>query len=110
ANKGDSLLKRMRLIEMDFADQPATESVAVRSTLESVLRGGDANAVYPGKPEKLVFNGERERQVAEVTWKVLQGYQHRPADAPVSKTLLSEALQVEITQAVQAQLTGEQRS
>ncbi|KJS04968.1 MAG: type III restriction enzyme, res subunit [Gammaproteobacteria bacterium BRH_c0] len=112
ANKGDSLLKRMRLIEMDFADQPATESVAVRSNLETALGGEGANVpfAYPGKPEQLLFTGERERQVAEIAWKVLQGYQHRPADAPFSNILLTEVLQAEITQAVQAQLTGEQQS
>ncbi len=112
ANKGDSLLQRMRLIEVDFAGQPATESVVVSPLLDMSFTGKEAgdSLKYPGEGEKLTFGSDPERQVAETTWKVIQGYQHKPQQVPTSERLLDKAVQAGIIRAVQGRLTGEQQS
>jgi len=102
----------MRLIEVDFDDQPAMESVMVSPHLDKVFAGGELTGVqeYPCKGDRLTFGSDRERQVAEVAWQVIQGYQHKPQQTPTSKQLLDEDVQAAITQAVQEQLTGQQQS
>jgi type III restriction enzyme len=73
--------------------------------------GGEApSAEYPGKGENLLFGSDRERQVADVAWNVLKGFQHKPSEAPTAKELLTPQVQQAIVQQVSEALTGEQQS
>ncbi len=92
ANRDDSLMRKIILIELDFEHETPRESVAVKSTLEAVIVGGnavtgtpmDASNGYPRQKSTLTFANDRERQVAEATWLVIKGYQHKPSEAPTS--------------------------
>ena len=122
ANKEDSLLKRVKFIETDFGEEDEKESIAITSNLEAMLTGkepatrsasaggNDGDIVYPKPGNKLVFGGQSELQVAEATWNVLKRFQHKPAQVPTSKELLSEQLQAVIVTEVSEQLTGVQQS
>ncbi len=112
ANRGDSLLRRMRLVKVDFARQPAMESVMVPSRLDMLFTGekNEDSPMYFNAGETMTFGSDPERQVAEVAREAIQSYQYKPQQAPTSKQLLDEAVQADITQTVQAQLTGEQQS
>ena len=115
ANNPENPLRLKQVILDAEGEDAPKKAVVVKSHLETVLRGEETNAEilagsYPGVGEKLTLGSEREQQVAEVAWKVIQGYQHKPQQAPTSKQLLDENIQTAITQAVQEQLTGEQQS
>ena len=109
-NPENPLRLKQVILEAEGEDTPK-EAVVVRSHLETVLAGEEsADEEYPGKGEHLSLGGERERQIAEVAWEVMQTYQHRPEQAATSKQLLEKDIQAAITRAVQEQLTGEQQS
>ena len=110
ANNPENPLRLKQLIlEAEGNDAPK-ESVSVKSRLETALGGGVPPGGYYVKGEKPMFNSDRERQVAETTWKVIKLYQQKPAQAPTSKNLLSSGLQAAIAKEVSGQLTGEQQS
>ena len=111
ANNPENPLRLKQLIlDAEGSDAPK-ESVVVKSHLETALGGGEVpSAEYPGKGEKLLFGSDRERQVADVTWNVLKGFQHKPSEAPTSKELLTPQVQQAIVQQVSEALTGEQQS
>jgi type III restriction enzyme len=111
ANNPQNPLRLKQLILDAEGDDVPKEAVVVKSHLETALTmGGDDGGDYPGRGDKLTLGSDRERQVADITWKVIQGYQHKPAEAPTAAQLTEPALQAAITQAVQEQLTGEQQS
>ncbi len=113
ANNPDNPLRLKQVIlEAEEEDVPK-EAVVVKSHLEVVLAGDgsvDDNHQCPGKGEKLSLGSERERQVAEVAWQVIQTFQHKPQQAATSKQLLDTDVQTAIIQAVQKHLTGKQQS
>ena len=118
ANKEDSLLRKIKLVEWDFkADEPK-ESVTIKSTLDTILTrtevvsgsSPDVNGNYLHKESNLTFYSDSERRVAEVAWQVIKGYQHKPAEAPTSKELLTPDIQQKIVRQVSERLTGEQQS
>ncbi len=113
-NPQNPLRLKQLILDAEGVDAPK-EAVIVKSHLETALTGtgdeaGEAPGDYPGRGEKLTFGSDRERQVADITWKVIQSYQHKPAEAPTSAQLSNPVVQAAITQAVQEQLTGEQQS
>lgn len=116
ANNPQNPLRLKQLILDDNGELAPKESVAIKSNLETLLAGAVAvsdaedSLDYPRKEEAVSFTSERERQVAETTWQVLQRYQHKPAEAPTAKNLLSPQLQAAIAREVSEQLTGEQQS
>jgi type III restriction enzyme len=115
ANNPQNPLRLKQLILDAEGDDAPKEAVVVKSHLETALTmagddRGDVPGDYPGRGDKLTLGSDRERQVADITWKVIQGYQHKPAEAPTAAQLTEPALQAAITQAVQEQLTGEQQS
>lgn len=115
ANNPQNPLRLKQLILDAQGDDAPREAVVVKSRLETVLGDGESAAEstsgqYPGKGETLTFGSDRERQVADITWKVIQSYQHKPQQAATAKQLLGADIQAAITQAVQEQLTGEQQS
>ncbi len=110
ANNPENPLRLKQLILEGEGDDAPKESVSVKSRLETALGGGTPSGEYSAKGENLMFNSDREQQVAETTWKVIQRYQHKPAQAPTSKNLLSSELQVAIAEEVSEQLSGEQQS
>ena len=114
ANNPQNPLRLKQLILDAEGEDAPKEAVVVKSNLELALTGSndedDVPGDYPGRGDKLTLGSDRERQVADITWKVIQGYQHKPAEAPTAAQLSEPALQAAITQAVQEQLTGEQQS
>ena len=111
ANNPQNPLRLKQLILDAEGNDAPKEAVVVKSHLETVLGGKEVGTEdYPGKGEKLTFGSDRERQVADITWKVIQTYQHKPQQAATAKQLLGADIQAAITQAVQEQLTGEQQS
>lgn len=111
ANNPENPLRLKQLILDAEGDDAPKEAVVVKSHLETVLAGGEsASEDYPGKGEKLTFGSGRERQIADIAWKVIQTYQHKPQQAATARQLLTDDVQAAITQAVQEQLTGEQQS
>lgn len=115
ANNPQNPLRLKQLILDAQGDDAPREAVVVKSRLETVLGDGESAAEstsgqYPGKGETLTFGSDRERQVADITWKIIQSYQHKPRQAATAKQLLEADIQAAITQAVQEQLTGEQQS
>ncbi len=112
---------RLKQVILDAPEEDAPkESVVVKSNLEAAFsqtQGGtgteavaDAKTLYQNPGETLVFVSERESRVAEKAWGVIKSYQHKPAQAPTSKDLLSEQLQAAIVKEVSEQLTGQQQS
>ena len=114
ANNPQNPLRLKQLILDAEGENAPKEAVVVKSNLQIALTGAndedDVPGDYPGRGDKLTLGSDRERQVADITWKVIQGYQHKPAEAPTAAQLTEPALQAAITQAVQEQLTGEQQS
>ena len=112
---------RLKQVILDSPENDAPkESVVIRSNLDAMLTGRksvvrsvqtDQDGAYqPTMDNKLLFGGQTEAQVAEVTWQVIKQYQSNPSQAPTSKSLLSENLQTEIIRQVSEQLTGVQQS
>lgn len=114
ANNPDNPLRlRQVILEAPDQDEPL-ESIVIKSNLDALLTGvsGTANEEvdYSTARHELTFETEREKQVAELTLKVLKDYQHKPESAPVSRELLSTKIQQEIVQQVAEQLTDDQQS
>ena len=118
ANNPENPLRLKQIILDAEGEDAPKESVVVKPNLETALGGGavvDGNTLdkagnYIGKSEALLFGTEREAQVAETTWKVLQGFQHKPSEVPTSRQLLTPHIQQLIVQQVAEALTGEQQS
>ncbi len=116
ANNPENPLRLKQLILDAVEEDAPKESVVVKPNLETALSGNtavDSNSLdeagnYVGKSDALLFDTEREAQVAETTWKVLQSFQHKPSEAATSKQLLTPQIQQSIVQQVSEQLTGEQ--
>ncbi|MEE8058027.1 MAG: DEAD/DEAH box helicase family protein [Pseudomonadales bacterium] len=119
ANNPDNPLRLKQVILEAPEDDAPKESVAIKSNLEAILTGTEAVIIpqqeradisYPGLGNKLTFGGQSESKVAETTWSVIKSFQHKPAQVPTSKDLLSEQLQAVIVKQVSEQLTGQQQS
>ncbi len=111
ANNPDNPLRLQKVFLDAPQDDKPKESLTILSNLEAAVTG-DASVTgmgyKRGDGETLAFNNERERQIAETTWKILNEFQHRPMQAPVSRALLSDDLQASIVDAVSAEMSSGQ--
>ena len=78
ANKGDSLLQRVNLIEIDFNKQSAMQSVLVRPRLDILVAGKETEdpMKYAGEVEKLTFDSDPQHHIAETALQIIHGYQY----------------------------------
>lgn len=115
ANNPDNPLRLKELILDAPEDDTRMESVEVGSNLDSMIRGdmpsGSEGTTYSApQEERLVFNGENEKRVAEVTLDVIKSLKDKPEILATTGSLLDEDIQKTIVEAVKEQLTGEQQS
>lgn len=115
ANKEDSVLRKLKFIEVDFEDEQGKENFQIGSNLEAQIFGGDtrgsAGTTYKSAAqEKPLFASEREKQVAGATLAVIKQYQSKPEQAPTSQALHSASVQKQIVAAVKEHLTQGQQS
>jgi type III restriction enzyme len=115
ANNPKNPLRLKQVILERPEDDVKKENVQVASNLDNIITGstptGSAGTTYTvKKPEAPIFNGVAETTVAQVALNIIQGYQHKPTEAPTSETLLSGDVQQEIVNAVNEHLTGKQQS
>lgn len=115
ANNPENPLRLKELILDAPEDDTRMESVEVGSNLDSIIRGaapsGSEGTTYsPPSDEKLVFNGENEQRVAEVTLDVINSFKNRPDIVSSTSALLDDDVQNTIVEAVKERLTGEQQS
>lgn len=115
ANKEDSVLKKLKFIEVDFEDEPDKESIQVGSNIDAQINGGDtkgsAGTTYTPTPDaKPLFVSEPEQKAASAALAVIKQYQSKPDQAPTSQALHSEPVQKQIVAAVKEQLTQGQQS
>ncbi|BBP45427.1 hypothetical protein THMIRHAS_08000 [Thiosulfatimonas sediminis] len=88
------------------------------SNLDGLISGqylqsarGETYSPHPKVEESTpIFNGETERQVAQVALQVLQTYQHQPQLAPTTQALSRADIQQQVYQAVSEQLQNKQQS
>ena len=115
ANNPDNPLRLKELILETPENDTRMESVEVGSNLASMINGttpsGSEGTTYsePGE-EKLVFNGENERKVAEVTLDVINSLKDKPGTLATTGALLDEEIQQTIVEAVKEKLTDKQQS
>ncbi len=115
ANNPDNPLRLKQLIIDAPENDARMESVEVESNLTSMINGatpsGSEGTTYtePGE-EKLVFNGENERTVAEVTLEVINSLKDKPETLSTTAALLDEDVQQVIVEAVKEKLTDKQQS
>ena len=115
ANNPDNPLRLKELILDAPENDVRMESVEVESNLTSMINGtaptGSEGTTYtaPGE-EKLVFNGENERTVAEVTIEVINSLKDKPETLSTTGALLDEEVQLAIVEAVKEKLTEKQQS
>lgn len=115
ANNPENPLRLKELILEAPDNDTRMESVDVGSNLETIIRGvvpsGSEGSSYPAPVgEKLIFNGENERRVAEVTLEVINSFKNKPEIIPTTDYLLNKEVQKTIINAVKERLTGEQKS
>ncbi|MEW8488604.1 MAG: DEAD/DEAH box helicase family protein [Candidatus Thiodiazotropha endolucinida] len=115
ANNPENPLRLKQVILDRPEEDVVTESIQVGSNIDSLISGtapvGSAGTTYEIKqPETPVFSGVAEERVAQATLDVIKKYQHKPAEAPTSASLLEDTVQEEIAKAVNEHLTGPQQS
>ena len=115
ANKEDSVLRKLKFIEMDFNDEQDKENFQVGSNIDSQIFGteskGSAGTTYkPTSPEKPLFISEPEKMAARATLDIIKQYQSKPEQAPTSQALQSDLVQERIVAAVKEHLTQGQQS
>ena len=115
ANNPENPLRLKQVILERPEDDVKKENVQIASNLDNIITGstptGSAGTTYTVKePEAPIFNGVAETTVAQVALNIIQGYQHKPIEAPTSEALLSDEVQQEIINAVNEHLTGKQQS
>jgi len=115
ANKEDSVLKKLKFIEVDFEEEPGKENFQVGSNIDAQVLGGDtkgsAGTTYtPTTAAKPLFVSEPEKKAASAALAVIKQYQSRPAQAPTTQALHAESIQKQIVAAVEEQLTQGQQS
>lgn len=115
ANKDDSVLRKLKFIEVDFEEEQGKESFQIGSNIEAQILGGEtkgsAGTTYkPTAQEKPLFVSEPEKKAASAALAVIKQYQSRPEQAPTSQALHSEHVQQQIIAAVKEQLTEGQQS
>lgn len=115
ANNPDNPLRLKELILDAPEDDTRMESVEVGSNLDSIIRGtqpsGSEGTMYSSPDhEQIVFNGENEKRVAEVTLDVINSFKNRPDIVSSTSALLDEKVQTTIVEAVKERLTGDQQS
>jgi len=115
ANKDDSVLRKLKFIEVDFEEEQGKENFQISSNIESQIFGGDtkgsAGTTYkPTTQEKPLFVSEPEKKAASAALAVIKQYQSKPEQAPTSQALHSESVQKQIVAAVKEHLTQGQQS
>lgn len=115
ANKEDSVLRKLKFIEVDFEEEQGKENFQISSNIESQIFGGDtkgsAGTTYkPTTQEKPLFVSEPEKKAASAALAVIKQYQSKPEQAPTSQALHSESVQKQIVAAVKEHLTQGQQS
>ncbi|CAM5195716.1 DEAD/DEAH box helicase [Alishewanella longhuensis] len=115
ANKDDSVLRKLKFIEVDFAEEQGKENFQIGSNIDAQILGsetkGSAGTVHtPHKPAEPLFVTESEKQVASAALAVIKQYQTKPDQAPTSQALHSETVQKQIVAAVKEHLTQSQQS
>ena len=115
ANNPENPLRLKQLILDAPENDTRMESVEVGSNLDSIVRGvtpsgSDGTSYPPPREERLVFNGENEQKVAEVTLDIINSFKNKPEIISSTDALLNEDVQKTIIAAVKEQLTGEQQS
>lgn len=115
ANKDDSVLRKLKFIEVDFEDEQGKENFQIGSNIDAQIFGGDtkgsAGTTYkPTTQEKPLFVSEPEKKAASAALAVIKQYQSKPEQAPTSQALHSEAVQQQIIAAVKEHLTQGQQS
>ncbi len=115
ANNPDNPLRLKELILDAPEDDTQMTSVDVGSNLDAMIKGTQStdsdstSYVEPGE-DKLVFNGETERKVAEVTLEVINSFKNKPDIISTTNALDDKAVQKIIVEAVKEKLTEKQQS
>ncbi len=115
ANNPDNPLRLKELILDAPEDDTPMTSVDVGSNLDAMIKGTQStdsdstSYVVPGE-EKLVFNGETERKVAEVTLEVINSFKNKPDIISTTNALDDKVVQKIIVEAVKEKLTEKQQS
>lgn len=115
ANKDDSVLRKLKFIELDYEEEQGKENFQIGSNIDAQIFGGDtqgsAGTTYkPTAQEKPLFASEPEKKAASAALTVIKQYQSKPEQAPTSQALHSEAVQQQIIAAVKEHLTQGQQS
>ncbi|MEM6161929.1 DEAD/DEAH box helicase family protein [Erwinia sp. P6884] len=115
ANKDDSVLRKLKFIELDYEEKQGKENFQIGSNIDAQIFGGDtkgsAGTTYkPKAQEKPLFVSEPEKKAASAALAVIKQYQSKPEQAPTSQALHSEAVQQQIIAAVKEHLTQGQQS
>ncbi|VAW51268.1 Type III restriction-modification enzyme helicase subunit [hydrothermal vent metagenome] len=114
ANNPENPLRLKQLILDAPEDETPMTSVDVGSNLTTMITGTeptDSDGVsYEGSGEKLVFNGETERKVAETTLKVINSFKNKPEIIATTEALDEQDVQQIIITAVKEELTEDQMS
>lgn len=115
ANKDDSVLRKLKFIEVDFEEEQGKENFQIGSNIDEQIFGGDnkgsAGTTYkPTTQEKPLFVSEPEKKAAMAALAVIKQYQSKPEQAPTSQSLHSVELQQQIIAAVKEHLTQSQQS
>jgi len=114
ANNPENPLRLKELILDAPEDDTSMTSVDVGSNLAAMITGTEPTdsdgTRYEGSGEKLVFNGETERKVAEVTLAVINGFKNRPDVISTTNALEDKAVQQIIVEAVKEKITEKQQS
>lgn len=115
ANNPENPLRLKELILDAPGDDIRMESVEVGSNLDALIRGttpsGSEGMNYsPSNDGQLIFNGENEKRVAEVTLDVINSFKNKPNIVSSTSALLDDDVQNAIVEAVKERLTGEQQS
>jgi len=114
ANKEDSVLRKLKFIEVDFNEEQGKENFQISANIDAQIFGGEtkgsAGTVYkssvPGKP---LFASEPEKKAASAALAIIKQYQSKPEQAPTSMALHSESVQKQIVAAVKEHLTQSQQ-
>lgn len=115
ANKEDSVLKKLKFIEMDFEDEQSKENFQIGSNIDNKIFGeetkGSAGTTYkPSTPTKSLFVSEPKKKAASAVLAVIKQYQSKPEHAPTSRALQSESMQKQLVDAVKEHLNQGQQS
>jgi type III restriction enzyme len=115
-NPNNPLRMKQVILEVDDSVEKR-DSVQVSSNLDGRISGqylqsarGETYSHLSVEEPVAIFNGETERQVAQVALQVLQTYQHQPQLAPTTQALSRADIQQQVYQTVSEQLQGKQQS